>query len=214
MHKAMPVIMSGLLLGMFGVIGAGLVGISHDATAARIAANERQAMLDRLHVLLPPHYVDNDLLADAIEVSAPEYLGAEVTRVYRARRDGEPFAAVFSPVVTQGYSGAIRLIVAIHSDGTLAGARVLSHRETPGLGDKVEVERSPWMLSFAGRSLTDPPPAGWRVKRDGGVFDQFTGATITPRAVVKGVKSTLDYFADHRDGLFIANATSQETNHE
>lgn len=213
MRNAVPVMMSGLLLGAFGIIGAGLVGLSHEGTAARIADNERQALLDQLHVLVPPQYIDNDLLADVIEVSAPQQLGTATTRVYRARRDGEPFAAVMSPVITQGYSGPIQLIVAVRADGSLAGARVLSHRETPGLGDKIEVERSPWMLGFAGRSLGDPPPSGWKVKRDGGVFDQFTGATITPRAVVSGVKSALEYYAGHRDALFM-NPAGQEKDHE
>jgi electron transport complex protein RnfG len=213
MRNAVPVMMSGLLLGAFGIIGAGLVGLSHEGTAARIADNERQALLDQLHVLVPSQYIDNDLLADVIEVSAPQQLGTATTRVYRARRDGEPFAAVMSPVITQGYSGPIQLIVAVRADGSLAGARVLSHRETPGLGDKIEVERSPWMLGFAGRSLGDPPPSGWKVKRDGGVFDQFTGATITPRAVVSGVKSALEYYAGHRDALFM-NPVEGEKDHE
>ena len=214
MRRVVPVLMSGLLLGAFGIVGAGLVGISHEGTAARIADNERQALLDQLHELVPPHYIDNDLLSDVVEVSAPDLLGTERTRVYRARRDGQPFAAVMTPVVTQGYSGSINLIVAVRADGSLAGVRVLSHRETPGLGDKIEVERSAWVLGFAGRSLSDPPPSGWKVKRDGGVFDQFTGATITPRAVVRGAKSALEYFADHRDALFIAPVTDQETRHE
>ncbi|MDJ0740400.1 MAG: electron transport complex subunit RsxG [Gammaproteobacteria bacterium] len=211
MRSAFPVLMSGMLLGLFGVVGAGLVGFSHESTAQRIAQNERQVLLDQLHVLVPPQYVDNDMLDDVVEVSAPEQLGTALTRVYRARRDGAPLAAVLSPVVTQGYSGPIQLIVAIRADGTLAGARVLSHRETPGLGDKVEVERSSWMLGFAGRSLGDPPPARWKVKRDGGVFDQFTGATITPRAVVRGVKAALEYYADNRDGLFIEPPRNPET---
>ena len=100
------------------------------------------------------------MLSDVIEVSAPEALGAERTRVYRGRRSGQPVAAVLSPVVTQGYSGPIQLIVAIRSDGTLAGVRVLSHRETPGLGDKIEDERSDWILGFAGKSLLKPPTLG------------------------------------------------------
>lgn len=212
MRNAIPILISGLLLGAFGVLGAGLVGLSHEGTAERIARNEREALLDQLHVLVPPHYIDNNLLRDVIEVSAVEQLGTDTTRVYRARMGDQAVAAVFSPVVTQGYSGPIQLIVAIRSDGSLAGARVLTHRETPGLGDKVEVERSSWILGFAGRSLNDPPPSGWKVKRDGGEFDQFTGATITPRAVVRGVKSALEYFAAHRDQLFLEVALAETGN--
>jgi len=151
---------------------------------------------------VPAQQVDNDILSDVIEISAPEILGTQITRVYRGRRAGQPVAAVLSPVVTQGYSGSIQLIVAIRFDGTLAGVRVLSHRETPGLGDKIEAERADWILGFEGRSLLDPPASAWKVKRDGGAFDQFTGATITPRAVVRGVRAGLEYFGDHRDRLF------------
>lgn len=214
MRKAVPVLISGLLLGAFGVLGAGLVGLSQQGTAERIARNERQALLDQLHVLVPPHDIDNDLLSDVIEVSALEQLGSDTTHVYRARRGGQPVALVLSPVVTQGYSGPIQLIVAIRADGSLAGARVLAHRETPGLGDKIEVERSAWILEFAGRSLNDPPPSDWKVKRDGGRFDQFTGATITPRAVVRGVKAALEYFGTNRDQLFLEAVAKAETGNE
>lgn len=198
----MPVLISGLLLGMFGVLGATLVGLSHEGTREQIARNERDALLAQLRALVPVEQIDNDMLAEVLEISAPDALGAPTTRVYRARRAGAPVAVVLSPVVSQGYSGAIRLIVAVRFDGALAGVRVLSHRETPGLGDKIEVERSDWIHGFAGRSLGDPPASGWKVKRDGGVFDQFAGATITPRAVVRGVRQALAYVGDHRDRLF------------
>jgi len=200
--RNLPILISGVLLGLFGVLGAGLVGLSHEGTAERIARNEREALLQQLQVLVPAQQIDNDMLVDVIEVSAPEWLGAEVTRVYRGRRGEQPVAAVLSPVVTQGYSGPIRLIVAIRFDGSLAGVRVLSHRETPGLGDKIEIERTAWILSFDGKSLLDPAPSAWQVKRDGGDFDQFTGATITPRAIVRGVRDSLEYFGEHKLQLF------------
>lgn len=209
MHS-FPILISGVLLGAFGIIGAGLVGLSHELTAGRIADNERLALLRQLEVLVPTQHIDNDMLVDVIEISAPEALGTPDTLVYRARKDGEPVAAVLSPVVTQGYSGPIRLIVALRHDGTLAGVRVLSHRETPGLGDKIEVDRSDWITRFAGRSLLDPPASGWQVKRDGGEFDQFTGATVTPRAVVAGVRSALEYFDAHRLELFEVAQKPQE----
>ena len=212
--RSLPIVMSGLLLGLFGVIGASLVGLSHEGTAERIARNEREALLQQLRVLVPADQVDNDMLTDVIEVSDPALLGTAATRVYRGRRQGQPVATVLSPVVTQGYSGPIRLIVAIHADGTLAGTRVLTHRETPGLGDKIEAERSDWILGFAGRSLGKPPTSGWKVKRDGGVFDQFTGATITPRAVVRGVRSALEYYAAHRDELYVQQAPKKEQGDE
>ena len=201
MHN-LPVLISGVLLGLFGVLGAGLVGLSHEGTAERIAHNEREALLQQIHVLVPREAIDNDMLNDFVEISAPEDLGVEQTRVYLGRRQGEPVAAVLSPVATPGYAGPIQLVVAIRYDGTLAGVRVLSHRETPGLGDKIEAERSDWILGFAGKSLLDPRPSEWKVKRDGGVFDQFTGATITPRTIVRSVKTALEYFAANRLDLF------------
>jgi electron transport complex protein RnfG len=210
--NSLSILMSGLVLGLFGVLGAALVGVSHEGTAERIAENERAALQAKLEALVPAADVDNDMLEDVIRVEAPEKLGAPFTRVYRARRDGEPVAAVLSPVVTQGYSGPIQLVVAVGADGRVGGVRVLSHRETPGLGDKIELERGDWILDFAGRSLRNPLPEDWAVQRDGGVFDQFTGATVTPRAVVRGVKSTLEYFAAHKDQLFEqTSATDGET---
>lgn len=128
----------------------------------------RRTLLEQLTRLVPPALIDNDILTDTIEITAPEALGAERTRVYRGRMAGEPVAALLSPIVTQGYNGLIRLIVAMHSDGRLFGVRVLAHRETPGLGDKIEVERSDWILGFAGKSLDNPSESGWRVRRDGG----------------------------------------------
>lgn len=202
MTRSLPVLISGVLLGAFGVLGAGLVGISHEITAERIAENERAALLEQLQVLVPAAQIDNDMLDDVTTVAAPQALGAPLTRVYRGRHGGAPVAVVLSPVVTQGYSGPIQMIVAVRDDGTLSGVRILSHRETPGLGDKIEIERGDWITGFTGRSLDDPAPSGWKVRRDGGVFDQFTGATITPRAVVRGVKAALDYVAAHKGRLF------------
>jgi electron transport complex protein RnfG len=118
---------------------------------------------------------------------------------------------VLSPVSASGYAGPIQLIVAIRFDGTLAGVRVLRHRETPGLGDKIEVERSDWIKGFAGKSLLDPPVAAWEVKRDGGAFDQFTGATVTPRTIVRGIKAALIYFDEHKLLLFGDAQQPEET---
>jgi electron transport complex protein RnfG len=203
---------AGLTLGLFALAGVSLVGASFEATRERIAGNERASLLRSLHALVPAEEHDNDMAADMTQVSDPA-LGPEgPQRAYRARRAGAPVALVLTAVAPDGYSGDIGLLVGIRYDGTVAGVRVTYHRETPGLGDRMEERRSPWIHGFAGRSLQGPPPERWAVKRDGGVFDQFTGATITPRAVVRAVRRALEYYAAHRDQLFaVAGAQGGET---
>jgi electron transport complex protein RnfG len=204
------ILLTSILLFLFAVAGTSLVAITFDATQERIAANERAALLHNLHLIIRPEQHNNDLFSDVIEIQDPTLLGTRSpVLVYRARQDGEPVAAVLSPVAPDGYSGNIKLLVGIHVDGSLAGVRVLNHRETPGLGDAIEVERSDWILGFTGRSLGNPVLDQWTVKRDGGVFDQFTGATITPRAVVNAVKKSLIYFDRNRERIFARPAQDQ-----
>lgn len=193
------------LLGCAGVLGMGLLSLVHGVTAGRIAENQRQALRQGLQALIPAGIYDNDLLAAAIEVDSPQ-LGLRPVAVYLARQAGRPAAAVFAPVAPDGYGGDIHLLVAVKVDGTLAGVRVLAHKETPGLGDLIEEDKSRWIFGFNGLSLGNPPEKLWRVKRDGGAFDQFAGATVTPRAVVKAVKNTLLYFSANQDVLFTKKA--------
>ena len=129
--------------------------------------------------------------------------------MYRARKAGQPVALVITPVAPDGYSGIIKLLVGINVDGTLNGVRVVTHRETPGLGDAIDEKRSDWIHLFDNRSLLDPPLERWAVRKDGGDFDQLTGATITPRAVVKAVRQTLLYYRDNQDALFAPSAVQQ-----
>ena len=197
-----PIGLAALILSGFAILGTTLVAFTHEVTRERIAENEKAAMLANLNTLVPPENVNNDMLSDMLTVSDPELLGADQTRVYRGRKDDQPVAVVLNTVVPDGYSGPIRLLVAVRYDGSLGGVRVLSQKETPGLGDKIELSRSDWILGFDNKSLGHPPLGKWKVKRDGGVFDQFTGATITPRAVVKAVKNTLLYVQAHRDALY------------
>jgi electron transport complex protein RnfG len=123
---------------------------------------------------------------------------------------GQPVAAIFTSVAPDGYSGNIKLLVGILHNGVLAGVRVISHKETPGLGDAIEADRSNWILSFNEKSLQNPPLKQWGVKKDGGFFDSFTGATITPRAVVNAVKNTLLYFQENREMIFSATTAATE----
>lgn len=214
MTIAKHMLRTGIVLGLFAVAGTAIVAYTFEHARVRIAENEREALLHKLHVLIPPGQHDNDILTDALEINAAA-LSRKTVTVYRARKSGRPVAAVFTPVVApDGYSGPIKLLVAIHYDGTLAGVRVIAHRETPGLGDPIDETRSGWILKFSGRSLTSPEPKQWKVKKDGGIFDQFTGATITPRAVVKAVYNCLNYFTSHRDEVFAPGApATQLTGH-
>jgi Na+-translocating ferredoxin:NAD+ oxidoreductase subunit G len=200
------------ILACFAVFGALLVSLTWESTEERIAANERAYLLRTLADVLPEGAYDNAVHEDFVTVSDATLLGtsAPVT-VYRARLRNQPVAVVMTPVAPGGYSGPIRLLVGILADGTISGVRVVAHRETPGLGDKIEVERDDWILDFDGRALGRPPPAQWAVRRDDGVFDQLTGATITARAVVSAVRDTLIYFEIHRDTLFIAPPGAEQS---
>ena len=197
------ILLSGAFLWLFAVAGTTLVAFTEYSTSSAIAENERQLLLRNLYALLPRDRLDNDIATDTRKLVASTLLGTETaTPVYRARQAGEPVAAVFNSIAPNGYSGRIHLLVGVYVDGSLAGVRVVKHAETPGLGDAVEIRKSPWIKSFDGKSLSNPQTSGWAVKRDGGDFDQFTGATISPRAVVKAVHNTLLYYQQNADMIF------------
>jgi electron transport complex protein RnfG len=191
-----------LILGVFGLAGAGLVATIEAVTAERREANIIAARLKNLNEVVAPELYDNDILSDVITIDDPDFSSRYPTIVYRARKDGKPVAAVFETTAPEGYAGPIRMLIGVDTSGTLTGVRVLEHRETPGLGDAIEAERSDWIYHFAGHSIGNPQLPGWAVKKDGGVFDQFTGATITPRLVVNTIKKTLLYFNLHKHTLF------------
>jgi electron transport complex protein RnfG len=208
-HK--QVITTALLLMIFATIGAGIVGLTYDNTIEDIKYNEQQTLLRKLNTILPASDYDNELLKDIILLAPDNLLGiTEKSIAYRARKHGQPVAIVVPAIAPNGYNGPIHLLVGIYYDGTLAGVRVVKHRETPGLGDVVEARRSDWILGFSGKSLSNPNTKKWKVKRDGGHFDQFTGATITPRAVVKAVHSALLYFDKHQKQLFKLTTTKND----
>jgi electron transport complex protein RnfG len=182
-----------LLLGVFALLASGALAWASNATGAAIAAAEAKDLRDSLAEVLPQGLADNDFLKDTVEL---EKEGKTVT-IYRARKEGVVKAALFK-VAQRGYAGDIQVLMAVDSAGKTLGVRVLKHSETPGLGDKIEVKKDPWVKSFDGKSLADPTPDKWAVRKDGGIFDQFAGATITPRAVVKAVKGGMDFYTEHR----------------
>ncbi|MCB1735216.1 MAG: electron transport complex subunit RsxG [Gammaproteobacteria bacterium] len=194
------------VLALFGMIGVGLVASIASGTAKRIAENERLATLRNLHELIDEDTYDNDIFTDVTNVADLQLLGSrDPLPVYRARREGGPVALVMTAIAPDGYNGRIKLLIGIDYSGTVRGVRVLDHHETPGLGDGIELEKSNWILGFVDKSLTSPVKAKWAVRKDGGIFDQFTGATITPRAVVKAVRHALEYYELRRDQLFTVN---------
>lgn len=191
------------MLTLFAVLGGGLVALSFQVTQEQIKKNERMTLLRSLNDIVPHQDYDNDLLADTREVDNPTLLGTtEPVMIYRARYQGKPVAAIFTAAAPDGYNGLIRLLVGIRYDGTIAGVRVVSHRETPGLGDIIDQRHSSWILGFNGHSLSNPKEENWKMKRDGGDFDHQTGATISPRAVVKAVKNTLLFYRQFRQEVF------------
>ncbi len=197
------ILLSGVFLWLFAVVGTTLVALTEFTTYDAIVENERQVLLRNLYALLPPERLDNDIANDTIELGADPLLGTDApSTLYRARKAGEPVAAIFNSIAPNGYSGKIHLLVGVYVDGSLAGVRVVKHAETPGLGDGIEVRKSPWITAFDGKSLIDPVETRWAVKRDGGDFDQLTGATITPRAVIGAVKNTLLYYRQNTDKIF------------
>lgn len=183
-----------LLLGGVALLVSTAIGIANLGTHADIAQRQLEDLQATLQQVIPAKYYDNDPVRDTVTVQE----GDRSVRVYRARLKGQVQAVSFRTTAPGYGSTEMVMIIGVDRDGKLLGVRVISHAETPGLGDKIETSKSDWVLSFNGRSLGDPPLSGWAVKKDGGVFDQFTGATITPRAVVKAVKGGLEFFANHR----------------
>ncbi len=193
-----------VLLAMFAMATALLLAGSFLLTQDRIAAEIRKAEEKALLQIVPRERHDNFMLDDTISVNDSDTaLGLRKEKqIYRARQADRVVAVIIPATARDGYSGDIDLVVGVNADGSIAGVRTLSHKETPGLGDKVDLAKSDWLLSFNGRSLQNPSADKWAVKQDKGVFDAFTGATITPRAVVATVKRVLQYSAENYQTLF------------
>ncbi|MGG6260564.1 electron transport complex subunit RsxG [Stutzerimonas stutzeri] len=198
------------VLGLFAIVTVGAVTLLQQGTAERIQAAERAAQVRALGEILPTGSYDNHLLDDSVLVQDRLLGNRSPLPAYIAIKDGRPSPVILQAIAPDGYSGAIHLLVGIHADGRVAGVRVIGHRETPGLGDKIELAKSPWIRSFDGKSLTNPAADGWAVKKDRGEFDQFAGATITPRAVVGAVHRALQYFDAHKAELLAAEGATAD----
>lgn len=193
-----------LLLALFALATALLLAGSYLLTKDRIAESIRKAEEKALLQIVPRERHDNSMLDDTIPVGRESAgLGLrQDKRIYLARKGNDIIATIIPATARDGYSGDIDMVVGVNADGSVAGVRVLAHKETPGLGDAVDLNKSDWVLGFNGHSLRNPEPARWAVKKDRGVFDSFTGATITPRAVVAATRRVLEYAEANAEILY------------
>jgi len=211
-------------LALFAFITAGVIGVVQLTSADRIAKNIAEAQAKALYEITPKVSVDNDLLLDTLDLTTEKsksafninLLGPIETgaTAHFAKKNGEVHTIIFPTVAPDGYTTQISLLVGVKLDGSISGVRIVEHKETPGLGDKVELKKSDWVLGFNETSLTSPSIKQWKVKKDGGEFDQFTGATITPRAVVGAVRRTLTFFNDHKDQILASAPQSAASSQE
>ena len=202
--------LSGTVLALFAAITSVAIGWTYLGTKAQIDLEVRRAEARQLLEIFPPGTHDNDIVDDVFEVAAETaLLGIRETRQgYRVRQGNKVIGVILPATARDGYSGDIRALVGVRRDGSVAGVRVVAHRETPGLGDKVDLRKSDWILDFNERSLSNPVLAGWNVEKEGGVFDQFTGATVTPRAVILAARRALEYATLNAATLFETEADS------
>lgn len=201
---------AGIMIG-FAVVGTILLASTYFSTRDPIAESEKKAKLKLFEQVLPHSLYDNELLQDGVKIGQGGDLGNhEVTLAYRARLASQPSAVILEATAPDGYSGDIKLLIAVRTDGELVGVRVLTYKETPGLGDYIDIGHSDWIKkNFDGQSLAKTADDHWKVKKDGGSFDYMAGATITPRAVVKAVHKALQYFAAHQQQIFAAPAEKE-----
>lgn len=205
------VMKTGLTLALIAAVCTALVAGTHHTTKARIAANDKALLEQSLQPALAGTFYDSGVSESRVVIEPPHELpGSGPAVIYRVYAENEPVAALFVVTARDGFSGPIRILIGVGTDGVVTGLRILQHRETPGLGDKIEAARSDWVFQFEGHSLGNPEVAGWAIRVDGGEFDQLTGASVTPRAVIKAVRDTLIYFDAHRDEIFALPAAGED----
>lgn len=197
-----------MLLAVFAVACTGAIAIINVMTQPIILEQQQIALQNNINELIKPERYDNNIIGSCFTVVDKTLLGDDTPKqVFIATKDNQPIAALIQTSTFKGYSGEIRLLVGIYKDGKVAGVRVNSHTETPGLGDKIQTNKSDWIFSFNGKEYQESAADKWEVKKNGGDFDAFTGATITPRAVVHAVEDVLIYFKNHKKTLFNTPAT-------
>lgn len=198
---------NGLILAGFALVISAIVAMTHQGTKERIADQETKQLLRILDQVITLGSYDNELYKHCVDTNSQQFLGSSHDqRAFVALKGKVPVAIAIETIAPNGYNGNINLIVGLTANGTVSGVRTLAHQETPGLGDKIEIVKDNWITSFYGKTLESHKDKRWQVKKDGGQFDQFTGATITPRAVVQAVKNTIIYFERNKEQLFSSSA--------
>ena len=192
---------NGLTLAIFACATTGLVALTQYLTKDQIKVQEQKQLLSVLNQVIPENMHDNALTQACTMVTSPELGTLRAMPAYLATKNGEPTAIAIESIAPDGYNGEIKVITGIDNQGNILGTRVLNHQETPGLGDKIDLRVTDWILSFTGKQVTENNWNSWKVRKDGGDFDQFTGATITPRAVVKVVRNTVNYVNQSREDI-------------
>jgi electron transport complex protein RnfG len=199
-----------LILLLFALIGTALMAYTYRHTEPIIEKSRQEEKLRLINQVLPRQLYDNNLLSTYRELPPDDLLGTRKSSgMWLATKAGQPVAVVLEAIAPEGYGGDIDLLIGIDANNTLTGVRVVQHKETPGLGDYIQLSKSPWILQFAGKSYNADEDSRWKVKKDGGEFDSRAGATITPRAIVKAVREALKYFQQHRDELLLPSGIPQ-----
>jgi len=204
---------STLGIGVFAIVTAGVIAVTQVATKERIASNIAEAEAKALYEILPPS-IDDRLHEHRVALNTSEPGLLQAHHAWQAIVDGEVRGVIMPVTAPDGYSGDIHLLVGINRDESLAGIRITAHKETPGLGDKIEPSKSNWLEGFVGQEMDGTNDNSWAVKKDGGRFDQFTGATITPRAVVNAAARAIQYFRVHKAQLLTPVASDNEPGDE
>jgi len=205
------ILRSGATLAVIAGVCTALVATTWHLTADRIAANDKALLEQSLQPALANTFYDGSVSESRLVLEPPHGLpGSDAAIIYRVYSGEQPVAALFVVTARDGFAGPIRILLGVDIDGVVTGVRILQHRETPGFGDKIDARKSNWVEQFASRSLQDPPVARWKIHGDGGEFDQLTGASVTPRAVIKAIRDTLVYFEAHREDIFAAPASKDE----
>ncbi|WP_086983697.1 electron transport complex subunit RsxG [Vibrio aphrogenes] len=192
---------NGGVLAVFAIAATSLVAITNWITQDKIIEQQQRELQQTLNQVIPQSMHDNPLFSSCMLLPSQTTVTTAPQPAYLATKDGQPTAIAIETYAPDGYSGAIKLIVGLDMNGVITSTRILKHNETPGLGDKIETRKSDWIFSFDRKTVTEDNQSSWAVRKDGGQFDQFTGATITPRAVVNAVKKTVLYFKANKETI-------------